>query len=68
MEEQKPELPDMLFGYPITYTDDVDLLSDLELEAHEKLIRAAIRWTEPSKVTSALDLLMAELRRLRGRP
>lgn len=50
--------------------DPGQLLSDQQLDAAEAIVRAAYRWTQvggPNKVASSFDLIMAELRRLRGK-
>lgn len=54
---------------PSASGDPGQLLSDQELAAAEATIRAAIRWADTgpkSKVMPMFDLIMAELRRLRG--
>lgn len=51
------------------YNDPASLLSDKELEAFVATIKAAIRWTNTgpkAKAMEMFDLLVAELRRLRG--
>lgn len=51
------------------FNDPGRLLSDDELAAAEATVRAAIRWSDTgpaSKVMDLFDLIMAELRRLRG--
>jgi hypothetical protein len=48
--------------------DPGEILSDQELSAHGATVRAAIRWTKSPKATvdRSFELIMAELRRLRG--